>query len=82
MKPHRVMRLGVSIVLIALGAALRFASPVASRDFAIHTAGATLLILGSIGLVISALRMFGRDRPRGVAVIERPETPLYRALKP
>jgi hypothetical protein len=75
------MRLGISIVLIALGAALRFAFSVGSPDFAIHTTGVILLILGNTGLVISALRMtFWRGRR--VAVIERPEAPLYRAIKP
>jgi hypothetical protein len=82
MKPRSVMRLVISSVLIALGAALRFALSVASRGLAIHTAGVILLILGSVGLVSSVLRMtFWRDRGRSVAVIERPEAPLYRAIK-
>ena len=77
------MRFGISMGLIALGAVLRFVLSVASHGFAIHSLGVVLLMLGGIGLVISALRMrFWRDRRRSVAVIERPEAPLYRAIKP
>jgi hypothetical protein len=78
----RVLRLGISIVLIALGAASTFVVSVASGGVAIHDAGVVLLILGGLGLLIPALRItFWGQRRRRVAVIERPDTPSYRAIK-
>jgi len=45
--------IGVSILLIAVGAILRFAVSVTSSGFNIHTIGLILLIVGIIGLVLS-----------------------------
>lgn len=47
------MGIGVSILLIAVGAILRFAVSVTSSGFNIHTIGLILLIVGIIGLVLS-----------------------------
>jgi hypothetical protein len=47
------MGTGVSILLIAVGAILRFAVTVTATGFNIHTIGLILLIVGIAGLVIS-----------------------------
>lgn len=47
------MGLGTSLVLIAIGAILRFAVSVATSGFNIHTIGVILMIIGAVGLVIS-----------------------------
>lgn len=47
------MGTGTSIVLIALGAILRFAVTVTTTGFNIHTIGVILIIAGLVGLVLS-----------------------------
>jgi hypothetical protein len=47
------MGVGTSILLIAVGAILRFAVSVTTSGFNIHTIGLILLIVGIVGLVIS-----------------------------
>ena len=49
------MGLGTSIVLIAVGAILRFAVSVTTTGFNLHTIGVILMIVGAIGLVLSML---------------------------
>jgi hypothetical protein len=61
------MRIGTSLVLIAIGAILTFAVNVTAKGFNINTIGVILMIVGAVGLVIS-LVMFGTvdrraDRP-------------------
>jgi hypothetical protein len=52
------MRIGASLVLIALGAILRFAVTVDNPNgFNYHTAGVILMIVGAIGLVASLIWM-------------------------
>lgn len=51
------MGLGTSIVLIAIGAILRFAVHVTAHGFSIHTIGLILMIVGIVGLIISVLWM-------------------------
>jgi membrane-bound ClpP family serine protease len=52
------MKIGASLVLIAVGAILRFAVTVHNpHGFNIHTAGVILMIVGAIGLVFSAIWM-------------------------
>lgn len=75
------MRIGVSLFLIALGATLRFAVTVHNtHGFNVHTAGVILMIVGAIGLLITAVWMSTRQRTdivlqgplgtRGTTVIE------------
>jgi uncharacterized membrane protein YidH (DUF202 family) len=45
--------IGVSILLIAVGAILRFAVSVTTTGFNLHTIGVILIIVGIVGLVIS-----------------------------
>ncbi len=47
------MGLGTSLLLIAVGAILRFAVSVTTTGFNIHTIGVILMIVGVVGLVIS-----------------------------
>lgn len=66
------MSIGTSIVLIAIGAILRFAVSVTAKGFSIHTIGLILLIVGIVGLIISLLWMtLWADRRRQVATVTR-----------
>lgn len=57
------MGLGTSLLLIALGAILRFAITVSTHGFNIHTIGVILMVVGVVGLLISLLWMtMWRDR--------------------
>jgi hypothetical protein len=49
------MTFGTSIVLLAVGAILRFAVETTTRGFNIHTVGVILMIAGGVGLVLSFL---------------------------
>jgi hypothetical protein len=49
------MGIGTSIVLIAVGAILRFAVTVTASGFNIHTIGVILMVAGAVGLVLSAI---------------------------
>ncbi len=65
------MALGTSLLLIAVGAILRFAVHVSATGFSIHTIGVILMIVGVVGLLVSLL--FGsmlRDRRAGPVVRE------------
>jgi hypothetical protein len=57
------MRIGGSLLLIAVGAVLRFAITVHNaHGFNVHTAGVILMIVGAVGLIITALWMTTRRR--------------------
>jgi beta-lactamase regulating signal transducer with metallopeptidase domain len=59
------MGIGTSIVLIAVGAILKWAVTATVSGISIHTIGTILLIVGILGLLISLLFMsnvVGRDR--------------------
>ena len=51
------MTLGTSLVLIAIGAVLRFAVNVSTSGFNIHTVGVILMIVGGVGFILSRLGM-------------------------
>jgi Domain of unknown function (DUF6458) len=61
------MGIGTSILLIAVGAILRYAVTVTVSGIELQTVGLILMIVGIIGLVISlaVLFMANNDRPRG-----------------
>jgi uncharacterized membrane protein len=66
------MSLGTSIVLIAIGAILRFAVSVTTRGFNIQTVGVILMVVGVVGLIISVLWMtMWADRRRAVGARRR-----------
>jgi hypothetical protein len=49
------MGMGVSLVLVAVGAVLAFAVHVAANGFNIHTIGIILLVVGAIGALMSMI---------------------------
>jgi hypothetical protein len=69
------MGIGTSILLIAVGAILRFAVSVHTSGFNIHTIGVILMVVGVVGLLISLLWMtIWADRTRAAdrgAVVRR-----------
>ncbi len=76
------MGLGTSIVLIAIGAILRYAVTFEVVGVDIQVVGTILLIIGILGLVISLIFMFvgtGRsDRAEGASYDPRYRDPRYR----
>lgn len=59
------MGIGVSLILIAVGAILTWAVTATVAGLSIHTVGVILLVVGVIGLLISLLfldSLFGRGR--------------------
>ena len=67
------MGVGTSLLLIAIGAVLRFAISVTTHGFNIHTIGVILMIVGAVGLIISLFWMaVWRDRrAAGARYVER-----------
>ena len=51
------MALGTSLLLIAVGAVLRFAVSVSTHGFNLHTIGVILMIVGGVGVLLSLLWM-------------------------
>ncbi len=49
------MGIGISLVVFAVGAILRFAVTVHTTGFNVHTIGVILMIVGVVGLVASAI---------------------------
>lgn len=49
------MGIGTSIVVFAIGAILRFAISVQTNGFNVHTIGVILMVVGAVGLVVSAI---------------------------
>ncbi len=77
------MGIGTSLLLIAVGAILRFAITVSISGFNLQTVGLILMIVGAVGLVISLMWMFvwsERGRPRDYDGTGRdvPPTRTYR----
>ena len=49
------MGIGVSLILIAVGAVLAFAVNASSSAFNLHTIGYILLVVGAIGILVSMM---------------------------
>lgn len=49
------MGIGVSIVIFAVGAILRFATTVHSTNFNVHTIGVILMVVGVVGFIASLI---------------------------
>jgi hypothetical protein len=73
------MGVGTSLLLIAIGAVLRFAVTVTTHGFNIHTIGVILMIVGAIGLIISLfwLAVLRDRRASGPRYVEREVPPGY-----
>ena len=67
------MRIGTSLVLIAIGAILTFAVNVTADGFNINTIGVILMIVGGIGLLISLVMAGTIDRR-----VDRADRPVVR----
>lgn len=68
------MTFGVSILLLAVGAILRFATHIHVKGFDLHTVGLILMIAGVIGLLIAIWQWAvwsRRSRQSEVVVDER-----------
>jgi hypothetical protein len=63
------MGIGTSIVLIAVGAILKWAVTATVSGVSIHTVGTILLIVGILGLLISLLLMGNAFGRRDTAVV-------------
>ncbi len=75
------MAIGSSLLLIAVGAILRFAVHVHTKGFNLHTIGVILMIVGVVGLLISLFWMtVWADRRRRAAV--PPDDPYVRPDDP
>ncbi len=68
----RRMQLGTSILLIAVGAILKYAVTANVSGVALDTVGVILMVVGVLGLVISILMLtIWADRSRGAVVRDR-----------
>lgn len=79
------MTLGTSLVLIAVGAVLRFAVNVSTTGFNIHTIGVILMVVGVVGLFLSLMWMtIWADRRNRVAnervIYDDPDRPPARRV--
>jgi membrane protein implicated in regulation of membrane protease activity len=72
------MEYGTSIMLIAVGAILKFAVTATVSGVSLQTVGLILMLVGVLGLVLSVLSMatWRRDR-RDVVVVPDRDRPLY-----
>ena len=68
------MGLGTSLLLIAVGAILRFAVSVSTHGINVHTVGVILMIVGAVGFVI-ALGWMVSSSGRNAATAPRGDVP-------
>ena len=68
------MGIGVSLILIAVGAVLAFAVNATTSGFNVHTVGWILLAVGALGVLLSLAfwSSWGGFGSRGTVVEERP----------
>jgi sulfite exporter TauE/SafE len=76
------MGIGTSLLLIAVGAILRFAVTVSTSGFNLQTVGVILMIVGAVGLVISLLWIAVWSDRRREYVDDVPPTQRYRPSQP
>jgi hypothetical protein len=72
------MTIGTSIVLIAVGAIMKWAVTATVKGFDIQTAGTVLLVVGILGLVLSLIYQFYWARRNTAATaVREPRDPRY-----
>ena len=71
------METGTSILLIAVGAILRFAVTATVSGVKLHTVGTILMVVGIVGLVLSLFVLASWRERRGTRVVV-PEEPVVR----
>jgi uncharacterized BrkB/YihY/UPF0761 family membrane protein len=64
------MTIGTSLLLIAVGAILRYAVTASVSGIELQTVGLILMIVGILGLIISLIYLYGPNRRR--EMVERP----------
>ena len=69
------MTIGTSIVLIAIGAILKYAVTAHLKDIDLQTVGTILMIVGILGLVISLLYTFAWSGRRRGDYYDEPPPP-------
>lgn len=73
------MGIGTSLLLIAVGAILRFAVSVTAHGFNIHSIGIILMVVGIVGLLISLMWMtVWANRRKNVRVVTRRDGTVVR----
>jgi hypothetical protein len=78
------MTIGAGILLIAVGAILRFGvSTVSTHGFGVHTIGDILMLVGALGVVLWLLVWAPwAPRARSRRAVYREERPVYREERP
>jgi hypothetical protein len=67
------MKIGAALLLLAVGAILRFAiAATSTHGVNVHTIGDILMIVGAIGLILWLIVWAPRSRSRGPAYSARP----------
>jgi heme/copper-type cytochrome/quinol oxidase subunit 2 len=69
------MTIGTSLVLIAVGAILKYAVTAHPKDIDIQTVGTILMIVGILGLIISLLYTFAWSSRRRTEYHDEPPPP-------
>jgi hypothetical protein len=69
------MGIGTSILLIAVGAILKFAVHTSVSGVSIQTIGVILMVVGVLGLILSLVWMSQARRRGAVVVDDRPYVP-------
>jgi hypothetical protein len=70
--------MGTGLVLIAVGAILRYAVNDEIKDIDLETIGLILMIVGAVAFVIGLIYAFSAGRRRDAVVVERdPRDPRY-----
>ncbi len=68
------MTIGVSLLLIAVGAILKFAITVSISGVDLATVGVILMVIGALGLILGLVLIASRKR---TDVVERPARTTY-----
>jgi hypothetical protein len=77
------MTIGTSILLIAVGAILKYAVTTHVSGIDLQTVGVILMLVGILGLILSLLYTFvWSDRARSGRMVEREYDPPTRNLPP
>jgi hypothetical protein len=71
------MTMGTGLLLVAVGAILRFAVNDEIESIDLETVGLILMIVGVIAFVVGAIYAFGRRRTDAVVVERDPRDPRY-----
>ncbi len=69
------MGIGTSLLLIAVGAILRFAVTATTSSVNIHTVGLILIIVGAVGLLISLFWVLAWSERRRATAVAPPDEP-------